>query len=197
MRCGLLRSMGIVAPALALSMPAAADEMGSKSAALPDPATIVVPDLSGSGSAEVVENGWKYFFFRQDGVSFADAHADLAFCYRYMGNSNWGTVGMPRFVPWQEAPVDRTKDINAPVNSNYGLLGYAVGAVISGMIEGTLVRRDRQSKMRRCMETRGYVRYGVAEEIWENVIAMEPADAIAVQAKIASGPDFGGKVPVK
>jgi hypothetical protein len=26
---------------------------------------------------------------------------------------------------------------------------------------------------------------------------MEPADAIAIQAKIASGPDFGGKVPVK
>lgn len=192
---GLILTVIVMAGAL-LCAPIAANEGGDPST-LPDPATITVPDLSRSGDPDVIENGWKYFFFRRDGVSFADAHADIAFCYRYMGNSNWGTVGMPRFVPWQEAAVDQTKDTNPSVNSNYGLLGYAVGAVISGMIEGTLVRRDRQSKMRRCMETRGYTRYGVAEEIWENVIAMDPADAIAVQAKIAAGPDFGGKVPVK
>lgn len=55
----------------------------------------------------------------------------------------------------------------------------------------------RQSKMRRCMEPRGYTRYGVAEEIWEKVADMPPAQGIAVQAKIASGATWGGKVPVK
>jgi hypothetical protein len=165
--------------------------------ALPDPATITVPDLSSSGSDEVVANGWKYFFFQKPAVSFADAYADLSFCYRYQGNSNWGTVGVPRFVPWKEAAPDKTADTSSPITTQYGLLGYGMGALVMGMLEGTLVRRDQQSKMRRCMETRGYTRYGVAEEIWENVRGMEPADAIAIQAKIASGPDFGGKVPVK
>lgn len=175
----------------------AAPVSAQDAAVLPDPATIQVPDLSRSGDPEVVSNGWKYFFFQKDGVSFAQAHADLAFCYRFLGNSNWATVGVPRFVPWQEAAPDKTGQTSAPIGTQYGLIGLAVGAAISGMIEGTLVRRDRQSKMRRCMETRGYTRYGVAEEIWENVIAMDPAQAVAVQAKIASGPSFGGVVPSK
>jgi hypothetical protein len=65
------------------------------------------------------------------------------------------------------------------------------------MIEGTLARRDRQAKMRRCMEPRGYARYGVAEEIWENIVAMPPEAGIAVQARIASGALWNGKVPDK
>jgi hypothetical protein len=179
------------------TMPVAVAAQDASVITLPDPATINVPDLSGSDSKEVIDNGWKYFFFQKPSVSFAEAHSDLAFCYRYQGNSNWGTVGSPRFVPWVEAAADDTADTSSPITTQYGLIGYGMGALVLGMIEGTLVRRDQQSKMRRCMETRGYTRYGVAEEIWENVRAMPPADAIAVQAKIASGPDFGGKVPVK
>ncbi len=68
---------------------------------------------------------------------------------------------------------------------------------MGAMVEGTLARRDYQAKMRRCMEPRGYIRYGVAEETWENVTNMPQDQANAVLAKIASGPSFGGKVPTK
>ncbi|RYD50079.1 MAG: hypothetical protein EOP60_12585 [Sphingomonadales bacterium] len=156
---------------------------------VPDPATVTVPDLSGSAAPEVVANGWKYFFFQREGVGFAEAHADLADCFRFLAPNDWGTVKLGRFVPWES----RT-GVKASYNPNpYGL----VGALMLAMVEGTLVRRDYQAKMRRCMETRGYTRYGVSEEVWENVTNLPKDQSIAVQAKIASGPSFGGKVPEK
>lgn len=181
---GATRHCAALALAAAL-VPAAA----SGQVAPPDPATVAVPDLSGSADPAVVENGWKYFFYHRPDTSFAEAHADIAFCYRFRGPANWSTVEVPRFVPWEEAgpTVVRYQ------SSYYGI----VGDLMAGMVEGTLVRRDRQSKMRRCMEPRGYTRYGVAEEIWENVVGKPPAEAIAIQAKIASGPTFGGVVPEK
>ncbi len=68
---------------------------------------------------------------------------------------------------------------------------------MGAMVEGTLTRRDYQAKMRRCMEPRGYTRYGVAEKIWEDVTSLPQEQATAIQAKIASSPSFGGKVPTK
>ncbi len=156
---------------------------------VPDPATIITPDLSGSADPAVVSEGWKYFFFQRDGVSFEEAHADFADCHRFLQPNDWTTVKLNRFVPWNGTPGKKSENLPNP----YGL----VGALIGGMIEGTLVRRDYQAKMRRCMEPRGYTRYGVAEEIWERVSKLPLDQWVAVQAKIASSPAFGGKVPVK
>lgn len=156
---------------------------------LPDPASVTVPDLSRSGDPAVVANGWKYFFFQKQAVTYAQAHADISECFGFLQKAGWAEVLLPRFVPWRRPTASKTTYIP----SYYGL----VGDLMAGMVEGTLVRRDLQSKMRRCMETRGYTRYSVAEEIWENIIALPPEEAIAIQAKIASGPDFGGKVPIK
>lgn len=177
----------LAATAALAIMPVGADAQTAPT--LPDPATIIVPDLSGSADPVVVDNGWKYFFYHRADTSFAEAHADIADCYRFLTPAGWGNVTLPRFVPWVEKPAGERYD----TNNQAGLVGLAIG----GMIEGTLSRRDRQSKMRRCMEPRGYTRYGVAEEIWEKVADMPPAQGIAVQAKIASGATWGGKVPVK
>lgn len=156
-----------------------------------DPAGIAVPDLSGSDAPAVVENGWKYFFYHRENTSFAEAYGDIADCYRFLAPAGWANVAIPRFIPWVErVPGERAA-------TGYFEHSGLVGLVIGGMIEGTLTRRDRQAKMRRCMEPRGYTRYGVAEEIWENVAELPPEQGIAVQAKIASGPAWGGKVPVK
>lgn len=162
--------------------------MAQAAPALPDPATVSVPDLSRSGDPEVVANGWKYFFFQREGVSFEEAHADLTDCFRFLQPNGWESVRLNRFVPWTSKTG--RKDV---YSNSYGL----TGALILAMVEGTLVRRDYQAKMRRCMETRGYTRYGVAEEIWENVTKLPPEQSVAVQAKIASSPGFGGKVPSK
>jgi len=153
---------------------------------LPDPAAIVVPDLSGSAKPEVIREGSKYFFFRQDGVSFEKAHEDLSDCFRFLQPSSWESVHMNRFVPWVSRPGRRTVRSTNP----YGL----VGMLLVDAVEGTLQHRDYQAKLRVCMEPRGYMRYGVAADVWKRVTALPPDQAIAVQAKIASGPAFGTQV---
>jgi hypothetical protein len=177
---GLCWSAWLAGPAVAQATPVPVD-----------PATVLVPDLSGSSDPAVVANGWKYFFFQRIGVSYAEAHADLSECFRFLEPASWASVQLSRFVPWESKPG--AKSTAQQYNFTYGL----VGALMMSAIEGTLERRDYQAKMRRCMETRGYTRYGVAEEIWEKVRALPPEQSIAVQAKIASGPSFGGKVPEK
>ncbi len=174
------------------AMPALAAEYGQD---IPDPATIRVPDLSHSSYPEVVANGWKYFFFRREGVTFAEAYRDITDCQNFLWQSNFSVFSLPRFVAWTE-PTGRTTGLPDP-DFSQGLLKSAVTSAITAMVEGTLERRDRQSKMRRCMETRGYIRYSVAEETWESVTALPRREAAAVQARIASGPDFGGRVPEK
>ena len=183
----MMKYVAAAAMALGLSVSAA---HAQDAPPLPDPASITVPDLSNSSDPLVLENGWKYFFFHRRDTSFAEAYADISDCYRFLQPAGWANVKLPRFVPWDDRAAvtfDRSR------THNYGL----VGELMAAMVEGTLVRRDRQSKMRLCMEPRGYTRYGVAEEIWENVIAKPPEEAIAIQAKLASGPLWNGKVPLK
>jgi hypothetical protein len=69
--------------------------------------------------------------------------------------------------------------------------------VLLAAVEGGLNHGDYQAKMRMCMETRGYTRYGIAEAIWKQVKDLPPDQSIAVQAKIASGPAFGKPVANK
>ena len=156
--------------------------------AIPDQANVIVPDLSGSRAPEVIKDGWKYFFFHKPQISYQEAFADFSDCYRFLALTGWGNVYMPRFVSWRAADVKIQRKI-----TNYTPLG---GLIISG-IEGTLSRYDRQAKMRRCMETKDYRRYGVAETIWKETIDQPPSMAMAIQAKIASSALFNGEVPTK
>lgn len=158
---------------------------------LPDPATITVPDLSGSKAPEVVKDGWKFFFFHKPGVSFANAHADFSDCYRFIAPTGYGDTIVGTFVPWREEDIRTDRD----VNTGYAPLGGVIMRVFN--IEGSMARGDRQMKMRRCMETRDYKRYGVARDIWEKMAAMEAGEAIAMQAKIASEALFNGEEPTK
>jgi hypothetical protein len=156
---------------------------------LPDPAAIVVPDLSGSATPEIIRAGSKYFFFHQEGVSFEKAHADLSDCFMFLQPSSPDSVHMSRFVPWVSKPGRRTR----LASNSDGL----VGVILAQTVEGALNQRDYQAKMRICMEPRGYIRYGVVDGIWKRVTGLPPDQSIAVQAKIASGPAFGKQVSDK
>lgn len=155
--------------------------------ALPDPATIALPAMTSSRDPKVAANGWKYFYFHKAGVGFTEAHADLADCYRFLEAGP--NSPLPTFVPWHDRPGRR----EPTYNPQFGL----VGAIIGGMIEGTIVRRNRQSKMRRCMEPRGYQRYAVAEDVWRQLVEGDPRRSIAMQAKIAAGPTPDAEIPRK
>lgn len=157
-----------------LALPAYAQDTGAPV----DTTTIVLPDLTGGRDADVVRNGWKYFYFWRADTSFEEALADFTECYRFLpvGSTHPGT---PMFAPWEGRPA---AEAYTPIPA-YGLVGVAIGAIIAGPLE----RRARQSRLRRCMEPRGYQRYPLQERRWEVLTDNFSAASITMQAKAASG----------
>ena len=172
------------AAVLILALPAQAQEPP----ALPDPATITLPDMSGSDGPLMPDDEKKHFYFHKDGVSFAEAYGDFAECYRFLpqGPGFSTDVSLPAFAPWHEP---RRGTGRAPTTGNYGL----VGAVVLGLIAGPLDRMARQARMRRCLEPRGYARYALREESWKRLIDDYSLESIALQAKAASSARPSGK----
>jgi len=145
----------------------------------PDPSTLQVPDMTPARDRGVIADGWKHFYFHKAGVTYEEAYRDFSDCYRFLPTPG-ANLALPMFVPWSE----RAGSEQSPP-SNYGGL---VGGVILGIVSGPLNRRDRQSRMRRCLEPRGYVRYPLARAPWQQLIDDYSPRSIAVQALVASGP---------
>lgn len=147
--------------------------------ALPDPATISVPDLASSTDPKVQKEGYKFFFFHNPSISFADAYADIAECRSFLARD--GLATLPSFRPWVEPVKRKTKIYGA---SPYGLVGAAMASIIVPKLE----RGQRNNKLRRCMTPRGYARYAIAEADWDRLNEGDEPAIIAMQAKLASGP---------
>lgn len=145
--------------------------------ALPDPATVNVPAITPSADPKVRKDGYKFFYFHNPSVSFAEAYADLAECQGLIAGTIFGTGGaLPAFRPWVETPRPRQ--------------GYGPGAssVLGSILIPKFERGQRNNKLRRCMEPRGYSRYPVAEAVWDQLNDEKNAQALLMQAKLASGP---------
>jgi hypothetical protein len=173
---GLSKFMFACAALAGFAQPIAAQEAGGP----PDPATIDMPDMT--PSREAIPDGWKYFYFQKPGVTYADAYADFSECYLFLPSYGLSFERLPMFVSWAE-PIEGPRRPPQPP-SIYGLAGDVVLAIVSG----PLVRRDRIARMRRCMETRGYVRYPLREEIWRQLVDDYSPRTIAMQALAASRP---------
>jgi hypothetical protein len=164
----------VIALALLLSGASAAS---AQTSTRPDPATLSLPSLETEGDREVLKNGWKHFFFHKAGVSYEEAYADFADCYRFLPAGVYSTL--PMFAPWTESMDGR------PVELVPGTLG---AQLILSLLTDAIERRAAQSRMRRCMEPRGYLRYAIPEFSWEQLIDHYSERSIALQAKAASGP---------
>ena len=145
---------------------------------LPDPATIILPDISPISDPQLRDDGLKFFYFYKPGISFAAAHADLMDCYRYLAGGE--AVTLPGFVPWVEEGRHRTIE-RTP---QYGV----VGAIIGELVAGPLERSRRNTIMRRCMEPRGYARYPLRRDSWHAIVDGDVAQALLKQARLAPGP---------
>jgi hypothetical protein len=147
--------------------------------ALPEPASISVPDVATS-DPKVLAQGHKFFFFHRADTSFADAVSDIATCRSFMRRGELRPLS--KFIPWEE-PASRAAQRAV---SPYGL----VGAVISSIITPKLDRGADNNILRRCMEPRGYQRFPVAEAIWNDMNGEKDEQRnILMQAKLASGPE--------
>lgn len=176
--------MSVVLTAVA-ALAAIQAEASTPPFAIPDPATIKVPTVTGGRDPTVAASGWKHFYFWRASTSFAEAYRDVADCYRFLPVAN-AAGDVPSFAPFNARP--NAAIVKPVIVNNSGLVGAVVGAVIGGMVAGPIERRLRQSRMRRCMEPRGYERFPATEATWEEIIDNYSPGSIAVQAKLASGP---------
>jgi hypothetical protein len=175
---GKMRGTSGLAGALALLLGSAAPA-SAQTDAPPDPATIALPDMTPPRDPAVIKDGWKHFYFHKAGVSYAEAYADFSECYRYLPVAG-ANPNLPMFAPWRQTPGVQV----IQPTYNYGLIGMGIAALVAGPIE----RKAYQSRLRRCLETRGYVRYPLSESVWKRLIDDYSERSIALQAKAATLP---------
>ncbi len=151
---------------------------------VPDPATVVTPELAFTATPEDEGTFDKYYYFHRAETSFPEALADLRECDGFAS-------GLTANYQYQQAPY--------PYNGT--MAGAAGGIIANAMMAAIFMpaekRRVRRINMRRCMGYKGYGRFGLSKELWRKFNfeegfsgeAEERRQAmIAQQAKVAAGP---------
>lgn len=183
---GLIASLALVASAAgAQDAKPKVDPM----TVVPDPATVPMPKLDFASTPLIEADFDKYYFFNRANTSFEEALADLRDCDGF-------ARGLSSGYKYQEAPYPYT----------YTMAGAAGGVIANVMIAAIFgsaeKRRLRRVNMRRCMGYRGYARFGLEKDLWqefnfEEGFSGEGEDKrqamLAQQAKVASGPRPAGK----
>lgn len=148
---------------------------------------VAMPDLAYTPDPTIAADFDKYFFFHRDGTDFNQAYADITECDSlasginfYMGGSDWA---MQNAVMQYGAA---------------GAIGGAIGSAMADAIFGSAERRRiKRLNLRNCMFFKGYDRYGLKKDLWqefhfEEGLSREKADdrtaALMKQARVASGP---------
>lgn len=183
---GLIASLALVASA------AGAQQTMSKvdpMTVVPDPATVAMPKLDFVSNPLIEADFDKYYFFNRANTTFEEALADLRDCDGF-------ARGLSSGYKYQEAPYPYT----------YTMAGAAGGVIANVMIAAIFgsaeKRRLRRVNMRRCMGYRGYDRFGLEKDLWQEFNFEEGFSAegedkrqamLAQQAKVASGPRPAGK----
>lgn len=151
-------------------------------------AAIPMPETTFDVAAVNVDDFEKYFYFHREDTSFDVAYADILECDSLGSGVNY-YLGA---------------DSNSMANAmtTYGPLAGAVGGMIGSMVADAIFgsserRRVKRINIRNCMFYKGYDRYGLEKELWqefhfEEGLSRENADVRAAklkqQALVASGP---------
>lgn len=180
--------------AVALASPAAAQDEGAADTVATvdmaaatsqvDPATIAMPELAFIPDPKFAKDFDKYYYFHRDDADFAAALADLRACDNL-------ARGLARPLGNLETPY--------PYNmTTGGLIGGAIGnAMVAAIFGSAQVRAMRRVNMRRCMFYKGYDRYGLPKDLWQEFNFEEGFSDLSEskrqgflmqQAKVASGP---------
>lgn len=145
---------------------------------------IKLPDLAFKPDPAVAAGYDKYYYFHREGTDFRAALADVRDCDNL-------ARGLASPYGYQEVPY-------AYAGTMAGAVGGMIGNLMVQAIFGSAaVRAARRVNMRRCMNFKGYQRYGLPKDSWQEFNFEEGFGAIAEpkrqaylkqQAKVASGP---------
>ena len=176
-------------PAQATPAQAAADSDTAQTVALPsadekiDVAAIPMPALAFTADAKFEKDFDKYYYFHRADTDFKTALADLRDC----DNLSRGLA----------SPFGNMETPYPYAGTLAGAAGGAIANLMVAAIFGSAqVRATRRVNMRRCMSFKGYERYGLPKDMWqefnfeEGFSSLEEGKRQAYlkqQAKVASG----------
>lgn len=190
-----MKSLQCVALALLVVMPAAGQAQAIKSEPEMKIFTVVeieavpMPELAYKPDPLIAKDFDKYFFFHRDGTDFSQAYADITECDSLASGYNYYSS------PNTDAAI-------AGAMANYGVaagaIGGAVGSLLADAIFGSAERRRvKRINLRNCMYFKGYDRYGLEKDLWQEFHfeegltrenARDREAALLKQARVASGP---------
>lgn len=151
-------------------------------------AAIEMPAMAFEETPEIAKNYEKYFYFHRADTDFDTAFADLTECDALVS-------GISIYVGVSDAAL-----ASAMTQYGYGagLIGGAIAGFMMDAIFGSAERRKaRRLNIRHCMFYKGYDRYGLEKELWQQFNFEEGFDredaatreaAFLKQARVASGP---------
>lgn len=184
--------MGLFAPLIMLAAPALGQDTApliDPMTVVPDPASVTTPNLAFAATPQDEADFDKYFIFHRSDTNFEAALADLRDCDGF-------ARGLSSGYQYQAAPYPYA----------YSMAGVAGGVIANAMVAAIFgsaeKRRLRRVNMRRCMGYKGYARYGLNKDLWQEFNFEEGFSGeeetkrqamLAQQAKVASGPKPAGK----
>lgn len=131
-----------------------ASPFGAVSVAEDEVARMTMPELAFDPTPEDQKSFDKYYYFNRPGTDFATAYADISECDGY-------ARGLSSGIAYQQPPYPYAGTMAGAVG---GILGNAIANAIAGSAEK---RRMRRVNMRKCMNFKGYERYGLSKARWE------------------------------
>lgn len=150
-------------------------------------AEIPVPETAFDVAAVNADDFDKYFYFHREDTSFDVAYSDILECDSLGSGVNYYLSGNDAAMQSAIAQYGAA-----------GAVGGVIGAAIADAIFGSAERRRlKRINIRNCMFYKGYDRYGLEKELWqefhfEEGLTRENADdreaKLKMQARVASGP---------
>lgn len=151
-------------------------------------AAIASPALAFDATAEDAANYDKYFYFHRPDTGFDQAYADIVEC-----DSLGSGISIYRGADSAAMASAMTQYGVGP-----GLVGGAIAsAIIDGVFGSAERRKARRLNMRTCMHFKGYDRYGLTKDLWQEFNFEEGNGRkeedlrtrdMLMQARVASGP---------
>lgn len=151
-------------------------------------AAVPVPETAFDYASVDPDDYEKYFYFHRPDTSFAQAYADILEC------DSLGS-GINIYMGADSSSI-------ASAMTQYGVaagaIGGAIGSVLADAIFGSAERRKmKRINIRNCMYYKGYDRYGLEKDLWQEFHfeegnsreeASKREAALLMQARVASGP---------
>lgn len=149
---------------------------------------VAMPALEFDMASANVDDFDKYYYFHRDDTEFATAYYDITECDALASGISF------------YAGIDGGQMASSMIQ--YGVVAGALGGAIGGLMADAIFgsgerRKQRRINMRNCMFYKGYDRYGLEKDLWQEfnfeeglsqTEETEREKKLLMQARVASGP---------